>query len=98
MPKIVAEHYEQGRAIYQAGHDLRELMANADAMDTRRQAEHDAVEANLDPNVDKSSEIGEKHFVIDDRYRGAEQSLILGFADCFLADIRRAVQPRGQRA
>lgn len=97
MPCISTEHYEQGRALYEAGHDLRELMENGAAMESRSHAEHEAVEAGFDPNVAKPGDREERHRAVSERYDGAEQSLILGFADSFLADIRRAVTLRGRR-
>jgi hypothetical protein len=92
-PKLVEEFYQQGLAIYQAGHPLRELMLNAEAFEAREDAEHKAAEVRTDTDRNKL------HQDISDHYRGAAQSLITGYADGVIGDIRRAANAgRGLRA
>lgn len=90
MPKVSHEHYEQGRALYDAGHGLLGLMETGDALERQLDQRHRDIEASDAPNK------SELHDAVP---RDPGQSLILGFAEEFLRDIRRSVSGgRGQRA
>ena len=93
---VSEEHYQAGRSLYEAGQPLRTVFNAADAFEERMEAEHRAVdEGPADPAINRN----EVHNQIDDCYRFAAQSLMIGFAEGVLADIRRASGGRrGQTA
>lgn len=96
MPRMSDQHYQQGRAVYDAHGSLYELIVNSNALDQREQAEHQAVDAA--PDADPLQNRNEQHHEIADRYRDAGPSLIAGFADGVLLDLRRVIGRRGQTA
>lgn len=98
MPPISSEFYEQGRALYQSGGGLLQMTAQADGIQANEEREHAAVDA-VPPAGIAAGSLNEAHDAIRQRYRFAEQSLTLGFAEGVLADIRSIAQRgRGQRA
>lgn len=93
---VSEEHYQAGRSLYEAGQPIRTVFNAADAFEERMEAEHKAVDDGPgDPAIDRN----QVHRQIDERYRFAAQSLMIGFAEGVLADIRRAAGGRrGQTA
>lgn len=102
MPHISATHYDQGRAIYDGGGTVRQLTETAEQLDAQREAAHDALEKSWrddpadPPPIPESRH--EAHSKVDETYRNAAPSLIAGFLDGLLVEIRRITRSRGQTA
>lgn len=84
--EVSDEFYEQGRTMYRTGGTLRQLFDAGDAAEKIAMAEHEAIKPSF--RVD--------HDAIDKRYRNAPQSLVIGFLDGLVADMRGA--RRGEQA
>lgn len=93
MPSIVQSRYDQGLAAYRAGHGIRHVVEVLDEIERGARGDRGAYEVKSGPDfsdiVDPGPSFG----------RDAGPSLIAGFADGVLADIRAiAGQRRGQTA
>jgi len=95
VPRISEQHYHQGRAIYDGGGTIRQLIETQDQFDKQADAAHRAVDAGPDdPNINRN----DAHQSIADTFRDAAPSLITGFLDGLLVDVRRINRSRGQTA
>lgn len=95
MPKISENHYHQGRAIYDGGGTVRQMIETFDQMEAQTEAAHAALSQTEDPaRIDYS----DKHRDISEAHRDALPSIVAGFLDGFLVDIRRTSRRGGQTA
>lgn len=95
MSHISEPHYHQGRAIYDGGGTVRQLIETSGQLEAQCDAAHRAVEiAPVEPGINSD----DVHRAISDTYRDAGPSIIAGFLDGFLVEIRRLTRSRGQTA
>jgi len=95
MPRISEPHYHQGRAIYDGGGTIRQLIETQDQLEAQADAAHRAVDAGPDDPAINRNDIHQK---LADESRNAAPSLIAGFLDGFLVDVRRTSRRGGQTA
>lgn len=96
---LSSEFYARGLSLYQTGGTLRSMTEHMDSFRDAADADHKVVETTPDADGVMADARRTAHQNIDERYRGAEQSFTLGFADGALADLRLiAARQRGQRA
>lgn len=107
MYRISPEFYEQGLALYQSGGTLLQLHETQSGIEAQERAAEEAFvpSGNSQPLSDDERNRGrdlerEAHCTaVRERFRPAEQSLLMGFSDGMIADVRRALAGRGgQRA
>lgn len=106
MPKIIQSRYEQGLAAYRAGHGLIHIMEISDEIENAYRKRWDEIgsKAALSPGSDPAAIDADRAALEAGEFsRDAGPSIVAGFADGLIDDIRRitsspALSRRGQTA
>ena len=91
MPHLIRSRYDQGLAAYRAGHGIAHMIEVAEEIDRRGEELSDAIgHQSQTPDAEVRNRIGDERDALRAGEFGhdAMPSLIAGFADGVLADIR----------
>lgn len=94
MPHINEERYRQGLAAYRAGHSMRDLINVGEEIERSAEAAMDELRSRSEGGTPE--EMAKREEFYKTRSEGMP-SLIAGYADGFIDDIRMIARGSGQR-